>query len=36
MTLLLWTFVVVEGKTRRTGEISERAGGDSGPQYIPN
>jgi hypothetical protein len=25
MTLLLWSFVVVEGKTRRSGENSGRA-----------
>jgi hypothetical protein len=28
MTLLLWSFVVVEGKTRRSGESSGRAGSD--------
>jgi hypothetical protein len=28
MTLLLWSFVAVEGKTRKSGESSGRAGSD--------
>jgi hypothetical protein len=34
MTLLLWSFVVVEGKTRRSGENSGRACRDRAVPYL--